>query len=721
MTDVFLITFWVFLISLPSLISEPCHECEGYFEISKALEGQPVFMDCMFCDRSHDNDIGYNFTWYKNGTRIWTSTERHSRVHQDGKMMKFFPARLEDSGFYDCIAGNSTNCNKKSIQLVVYKNADGLCYNKEHIYPQTLRAPVDKLVCKGLSLFTDKYHAKIRWYKVISDGKAYDGYVIYPKSSKPVTAHVQTFVLKMLPEVLEKQCGYKLFIFGRDELAGEAAASLIEETIKQSRRLIITLTNKESKDDLFEDAFERQVALYNALIHNKDKVILIELEKIADYVDMPESIKYIKQKQGILRWKGDSTDCGLSPNTKFWKNGFKAKVFSLQNAIERTLKYSGIGLLTEYCLQSKRMGMQRLLAVHQTGIYLFALILDLVDCRIMKAPRIIYPQNNTFLEVEPASKVNISCKAFIGYNVSFEDAQLIPIYWLINKAFTEKYPDIEEVHSKALPSGEVTYVESFLVINKVTKAFYNASFTCVVSSASGMDFSFLYLIQPKHPGMPVWQHVVLGIVILTCLVLLAICIYIFFKIDIILFYHTSCKRKTKEDGKVYDAYVIYPKNKTPESPCIVETFALEILPAVLERQCGYSLFILGRDELPGEAIADVVEDFIEKSRTLIIILTSIFCDDGQEQTLFEQHIGLHNALIHNKMKVILIELETAVDYTNMPESIKYIKHKQGAIRWKGDFTERSLSPNTKFWKNVRCQMSKHCFQETCKYDLEPIV
>nr|XP_033803690.1 interleukin-1 receptor type 1-like isoform X3 [Geotrypetes seraphini] len=317
-------------------------------------------------------------------------------------------------------------------------------------------------------------------------------------------------------------------------------------------------------------------------------------------------------------------------------------------------------------LLSKKMDKQSWLLLRWICFYLYV-PLNIANCRIMKAPKIIYPQNNTFLEVEQASKQDITCKAFIGYNVSFEDAKVIPIYWLINQEFADNYLDVEEVSPMVSSRGEAIYLESVLIINKVIKAFYNASFTCAVTSASGRDVSFFYLIRPKHPGMPAWQHAVLVTTVLICLSLLTICIYNFLKIDIILFYLESCNRKTKK------------------------------------------------------AVADVVEDFLQKSRTLIIILSSISCEDGQEQTLYEQHIGLYNALIRNKMKVILIELEEIIDFAAMPESLKYIKHKQGAIRWKGGFTVRARSPNTKFWKNVRYQMSRYCFQETHKYDLGPAV
>lgn len=59
------------------------------------------------------------------------------------------------------------------------------------------------------------------------------------------------------------------------------------------------------------------------------------------------------------------------------------------------------------------------------------------------------------------------------------------------------------------------------------------------------------------------------------------------------------------DGKVYDAYVIYPRNSTnsPERVSAVEYFVHQILPDVLENKCGYNLCIYGRDLLPGEGKA----------------------------------------------------------------------------------------------------------------------
>lgn len=59
------------------------------------------------------------------------------------------------------------------------------------------------------------------------------------------------------------------------------------------------------------------------------------------------------------------------------------------------------------------------------------------------------------------------------------------------------------------------------------------------------------------------------------------------------------------DGKVYDAYVAYPRSCggavcRGDTCTAVEEFALRILPEVLEGELGYRLFIMGRESLPGE-------------------------------------------------------------------------------------------------------------------------
>ncbi|EMP27148.1 Interleukin-1 receptor type 1 [Chelonia mydas] len=194
-------------------------------------------------------------------------------------------------------------------------------------------------------------------------------------------------------------------------------------------------------------------------------------------------------------------------------------------------------------------------------------------------------------------------------------------------------------------------------------------------------------------------------------IVVAILIYKYFKVDIVLWYRKFCRpflSKEVSDGKIYDAYVLYPKINKVDCIYPPDNFVLMLLPEVLERQCGYNLFILGRDDLPGKAVVSVVDETIKQSRRLIIVLVPESSSCSLLEDIFEQQLVVYNALVQDGIKVILIELDKIKNYTNMPESIKYIKQKHGAIRWKGDFTEKSYSANTKFWKNVRYQMPSRC-------------
>uniref|UniRef100_A0A8D0EEU3 Interleukin 1 receptor type 1 n=1 Tax=Strix occidentalis caurina TaxID=311401 RepID=A0A8D0EEU3_STROC len=196
-----------------------------------------------------------------------------------------------------------------------------------------------------------------------------------------------------------------------------------------------------------------------------------------------------------------------------------------------------------------------------------------------------------------------------------------------------------------------------------------------------------------------------GLVSLLILTFITLIIYKIFKIDFVLWYRNSvCAFASKEDGKIYDAYVLYAKSSGDRSFCRLETFVRRILPDVLEQQCGYNLFILGRDDLPGEAVVSVADETLKQSRRLMIILGSETSSCCLLEDTSEQQLAMYNALIRDGIQVILIEMDEIQDYTSMPESVRYIKQKHGAIQWKGDFSEKSCSANTRFWKNVRYQM-----------------
>nr|XP_028583775.1 interleukin-1 receptor-like 2 [Podarcis muralis] len=304
-----------------------------------------------------------------------------------------------------------------------------------------------------------------------------------------------------------------------------------------------------------------------------------------------------------------------------------------------------------------------------------------------KRTEILYPRNNT-IEAELGSKIFTMC------NVSSYRNSLNSITWKVNNTpvnflFNGR---IEEGFEKDFPvEGAWAYVVP-LTINEVKNEDYDQRFVCQAGEVAAY---FLIQRPPKN---------ILGLIALVLLIFIPVLICALFKIELVLWYRKSCHpflHKKVSDGKIYDAYVLYPKTDTQDC------FALKVLPEVLEKKCGYNLFILGRDDLPGKAVVNVIDETIKQSRRLIIILVPGFQTYSISQGVPEEQIALYNALMSESagLKVILIEMGKIEDYSSLPESIRYIKQKQGAIRWKGDLTKKhSYSANTKFWKKVRYRM-----------------
>ncbi|XP_064000092.1 interleukin-1 receptor type 1-like [Pogoniulus pusillus] len=304
-----------------------------------------------------------------------------------------------------------------------------------------------------------------------------------------------------------------------------------------------------------------------------------------------------------------------------------------------------------------------------------------------KPPEISYPRNNS-IEVELGSQVTIDCNT--------TGADVYDVFWTGNgeHIFADPYEEKSSYDGRPMLSVK-------LIISEVNSEDLEQPFVCQASNTFGQVASYIIL---KH-RVPDIHRVLTGVLVsLLILIFITLIIYKIFKIDLVLWYRNSvCAFESKEDGKIYDAFVLYTKSHGGRSFCRLETFVHRILPDVLEQKCGYHLFILGRDDLPGEAVVSVADETLKQSRRVMIILESETSRCLLEDTS-EQQLAMYNALICDGIQVILIEMDEIQDDTGLPESIRYIKQKHGAIKWKGDFSERSCSANTRFWKNVRYQM-----------------
>ncbi|XP_060043369.1 interleukin-1 receptor type 1 isoform X3 [Erinaceus europaeus] len=312
-----------------------------------------------------------------------------------------------------------------------------------------------------------------------------------------------------------------------------------------------------------------------------------------------------------------------------------------------------------------------------------------------KRPVIVSPTNET-VEIDLGSQVQLLCNV-TGH---WDD----DVYWKWNGSVIDDDDPVlvEMIRLEKNPSTKRNdRIIAELNISAVENRFYLYPFVCFAKNSQGLNTAYVKLIYPA-PDFRV--NLIVGLLILTGMVVSVVCVYTIFKIDIVLWYRSAfLSTGVIEDGKLYDAYVLYPKTQRESHHQDVATLVLKILPEVLERQCGYKLFIFGRDEFPGQAVANVIDENIKLCRRLIIILPKSL-SFALLKNMSEEQIAVYNALVQDGMKVILIEMEEIKDYTVMPESIQYIKQKHGALLWSGDFTEKTQCAKTKFWKRVRYRM-----------------
>ncbi|XP_032082327.1 interleukin-1 receptor type 1-like [Thamnophis elegans] len=303
-------------------------------------------------------------------------------------------------------------------------------------------------------------------------------------------------------------------------------------------------------------------------------------------------------------------------------------------------------------------------------------------------PDIIYPNNNS-IEVKPGSRFDLVC------NVSADplDEEVI-VTWIFNNEVLNADEKDKVVSGKRI-------IDVKLNISKMKDRDYG-KYLCEVWSKHEMQVAYVVL---NYPAPNVQIYVIGGLISPLFIIAASLLIYKFFKVDIILWYRDSCQHLSKgiSDEKVYDAYVLYPHNV---SGCVylTETFVFKLLPEILEKQCGYKLFILGRDDVPGQAVITIVDKMIKLSRRVIIILMPDLYCGGMQSLLSEQELAIYSALIQEETKVILIQLDKIKDFNSMPESLRYLKQKHGILTWRGTFTETTEIATTRFWKNVRYQM-----------------
>ncbi|XP_054331717.1 interleukin-18 receptor 1 isoform X2 [Pongo pygmaeus] len=301
-------------------------------------------------------------------------------------------------------------------------------------------------------------------------------------------------------------------------------------------------------------------------------------------------------------------------------------------------------------------------------------------------PVLLGPKLN-HVAVELGKNVRLNCSALLNE----EDV----IYWMFGEE-NGSDPNIHEEKEIRIKTSEGKWHASkVLRIENIGESNLNVLYNCTVASTGGTDTKSFILVRKDMadiPGHVFTRGMIIAVLILVAVVCL-VTVCIIYRVDLVLFYrHLTRRDETLTDGKTYDAFVSYLKECRPENG-EEHTFAVEILPRVLEKHFGYKLCIFERDVVPGGAVVDEIHSLIEKSRRLIIVLSKSYMSN---EVRYELESGLHEALVERKIKIILIEFTPVTDFTFLPQSLKLLKSHR-VLKWKAN---KSLSYNSRFWKNL---------------------
>ncbi|KAJ3588264.1 hypothetical protein NHX12_011858, partial [Muraenolepis orangiensis] len=154
-----------------------------------------------------------------------------------------------------------------------------------------------------------------------NDNKEYDAYLTYTNvdldSMGRASSDEETLAAEILPDVLEKHYGYKLFIPDRDLIPSSIYIEDLARSVKQSRRLIIILT-PEFVSKRGWSIFQIEPRLHTMLVTGEIKVIMIEcadLKSIINYQEV-EALKHTIKVLSIIKWRGPKSN---KLSSKFWK------------------------------------------------------------------------------------------------------------------------------------------------------------------------------------------------------------------------------------------------------------------------------------------------------------------------------------------------------------------------------------------------------------------
>ncbi|XP_020504834.2 interleukin-1 receptor type 1 isoform X2 [Labrus bergylta] len=339
--------------------------------------------------------------------------------------------------------------------------------------------------------------------------------------------------------------------------------------------------------------------------------------------------------------------------------------------------------------------------------------LEVEDQVVVKPPKILSPANKEQFADE-GLEIKLNCSVLCGKNVG-NDCQAT---WQIDGSPISQI-DGYNLTTKREEPADGTTVTAILTIKRVSAKDFLAEFTCTVHGGFEPASATLTL-KPKESKTPL----IIGALSVLFFCVFAAVLIKYFAIDLaLLFRPYFTLALNNKDGRVFDAYVVYQtQNLDNPSEDTFSLFVTKNLPSVLEEKCGYRLFIQGRDDIPGEDRLELVEDRMNQSRRLMVILTpgseSESSPTSPQNSViggFDWQVGLHHALVQREMNVILIQLGDMgpEGYAHLPPGLQHLIHKSAPIKWPED-SRGASAYNSRFWKRVRYLMPVTPAKKDCQ-------
>ncbi|XP_052463030.1 interleukin-1 receptor-like 1 isoform X2 [Carassius gibelio] len=422
------------------------------------------------------------------------------------------------------------------------------------------------------------------------------------------------------------------------------------------------ITHWYGEDDFCEE-YETVVVVYEEF--SMDLLYKTEPEQVISGIYCPVCDE--EEQQGTFVWYKNFS---LIPNQE------SAPVLRIRNSSKQIEGiYTCVCTWEHHGIKHKSSGSRRIVIKEQT---------------INVSPKFSLPINNSVVFTDVGSEVILNCSVYFGQSVCSQCS----IHWEKDDIRLHEVDGYEQKDRKI--DGTL---QSLLKITKVSESDLHSEFRCKAQDSYEVVFVSVTLKSRAS---------VLSVIvacICTSLVLLLLAGGLkWFALDLVLFSRQIfVKLYRKEDGKLYDAYVIYQRNNLDEATSkTVCDFINGSLLTVLESYYGFKLFIHGRDDLPGEDCMNLIETEIQLSRRLIIVLTPGASSDKSSDSpeAYDLQVGLHQALVQGETGVIVIQLGQMQDYTHLPLGLQHLLCKNSPLLWK----DGESSPNSRFWKRVRYQM-----------------